>query len=53
MDLLASDASRSRFEAYVEDLASVIGHVDRVVAERMPDRGVLCRCHANAPIQIM
>ena len=31
MDLLASEASRSRFEAYVESLASVIGHADRVV----------------------
>jgi SRSO17 transposase len=31
MDLLASDASRSRFEAYVKDLAGVIGHADRVV----------------------
>jgi SRSO17 transposase len=31
MDLLASDASRLRFEAYVEDLATVIGHADRVV----------------------
>lgn len=31
MDLLASDASRLRFEAYVKELASVIGHADRVV----------------------
>jgi SRSO17 transposase len=31
MDLLASGASRLRFEAYVKDLASVIGHADRVV----------------------
>jgi SRSO17 transposase len=31
MDLLASDASRLRFEAYVKDVASVIGHADRVV----------------------
>jgi SRSO17 transposase len=31
MDLLASDASRLRFEAYVKDIASVIGHADRVV----------------------
>jgi len=31
MDLLASEASRLRFESYVEDLADVIGHADRVV----------------------
>jgi SRSO17 transposase len=31
MDLLASEASRLRFETYVEELASVIGHADRVV----------------------
>jgi len=31
MDLLASEASRLRFESYVEDLAGVIGHADRVV----------------------
>ena len=31
MDLLASDASRLRFEAYVKEVASVIGHADRVV----------------------
>jgi SRSO17 transposase len=31
MDLLASEASRLRFESYVEDVASVIGHADRVV----------------------
>jgi len=31
MDLLASEASRLRFEAYVDDLVSVIGHADRVV----------------------
>ena len=31
MDLLASESSRLRFEAYVEELASVIGHADRAV----------------------
>jgi len=31
MDLLASEASRVRFEAYIDDLVSVIGHADRVV----------------------
>src|SRR6266702_1885170 len=31
MDHLASEASRLRFESYVEDLAGVIGHADRVV----------------------
>ena len=31
MDLLASEASRLRFESYIEDLTSVIGHADRVV----------------------
>ncbi len=31
MDLLESNASRLRFEAYIEQLASVIGHADRVV----------------------
>jgi SRSO17 transposase len=31
MDLLASEASRLRFEAYIDDLVSVIGHADRVV----------------------
>jgi SRSO17 transposase len=31
MDLLASDASRLRLEAYVKEVASVIGHADRVV----------------------
>src|SRR5476651_2869707 len=30
MDLLASESSRLRFEAYIKDLASVIGHADRV-----------------------
>jgi SRSO17 transposase len=31
MDLLASEASRLRFAAYIDDLVSVIGHADRVV----------------------
>jgi SRSO17 transposase len=31
MDLLASEFSRQRFESYVEALAGVIGHADRVV----------------------
>ena len=31
MDLLASEASRLRFEAYIDGVASVIGHADRVV----------------------
>ena len=31
MDLLESDASRLRFEAYIDELASVIGHADRMV----------------------
>jgi SRSO17 transposase len=31
MDLLESNASRLRFEAYIEELAGVIGHADRVV----------------------
>ena len=31
MDLLASESSRLRFETYIKDLASVIGHADRVV----------------------
>jgi len=31
MDLLASEASRLRFEAYIDGLVSVIGHADRVV----------------------
>ena len=31
MDLLESHASRLRFEAYIEELVSVIGHADRVV----------------------
>jgi SRSO17 transposase len=31
MDLLASESSRLRFESYSKDLASVIGHADRVV----------------------
>jgi SRSO17 transposase len=32
MDLLESNASRLRFEAYINELASVIGHADRMVA---------------------
>ena len=31
MDLLASESSRLRFESYIQDLASAIGHADRVV----------------------
>jgi SRSO17 transposase len=31
MDLLENDASRLRFEAYIEQLASIIGHADRTV----------------------
>jgi SRSO17 transposase len=31
MDLLESNASRLRFESYIEQLASVIGHADRMV----------------------
>jgi SRSO17 transposase len=31
MDLLESNASRVRFEAYIEQLTSVIGHADRMV----------------------
>ena len=31
MDLLESNASRLRFEAYIEQLANVIGHADRMV----------------------
>ena len=31
MDLLASQSSRLRFESYIDELASVIGHSDRVV----------------------
>lgn len=31
MDLLASEASRIRFAACIEDLVRVIGHADRVV----------------------
>jgi SRSO17 transposase len=31
MDLPESDASRLRFEAYIDDLVGVIGHADRVV----------------------
>jgi SRSO17 transposase len=31
MDLLENNASRLRFEAYIEQLASVIGHADRMV----------------------
>jgi SRSO17 transposase len=31
MDPLESNASRLRFEAYIEQLASVIGHADRMV----------------------
>jgi SRSO17 transposase len=31
MDLLENNASRLRFEAYIEQLASVIGHADRIV----------------------
>ena len=31
MDLLASESSPLRFGSYVEELASVIGHADRVV----------------------
>jgi SRSO17 transposase len=31
MDLLESNASRLRFEAYIEQLASIIGHADRMV----------------------
>ena len=31
MDLLESNASRLRFEAYIDQLASVIGHADRMV----------------------
>jgi SRSO17 transposase len=31
MDLLKSDASRLRFEAYMSDLVSVIGHAGRAV----------------------
>ncbi len=30
MDRLRSDASRARFDAYIEALVSVIGHADRV-----------------------
>jgi SRSO17 transposase len=31
MDLLTSEGSRQRFESYIEELADVIGHADRVV----------------------
>jgi SRSO17 transposase len=31
MDLFASESSRARFETYIKDLASVIGHADRVI----------------------
>src|SRR4051794_33453904 len=31
MDLLENNASRVRFEAYIEQLANVIGHADRMV----------------------
>jgi SRSO17 transposase len=31
MDLLESEASRLKFEAYVGELASIIGHADRIV----------------------
>ncbi len=31
MDLLANESSRLRFEAYIDALASVIGHADRLV----------------------
>jgi hypothetical protein len=31
MDPLESNASRLRFEAYINELASVIGHADRMV----------------------
>jgi len=31
MDLLESNASRLKFEAYIDELVSVIGHADRVV----------------------
>ena len=31
MDLLESNASRLRFETYIEELVSVIGHADRIV----------------------
>jgi SRSO17 transposase len=30
MDLLASNASRARFDAYIDGLVSVIGHADRI-----------------------
>jgi SRSO17 transposase len=41
MDLLASESSRLRFEAYINDLASVIGHADRVVPLRDYCTGLL------------
>lgn len=31
MDLLESNASRLKFEAYIDELVSVIGHADRIV----------------------
>ena len=31
MDLLENNASHLRFEAYIEQLASIIGHADRMV----------------------
>jgi SRSO17 transposase len=48
MDLLASDASRSRFEAYVEDLAAVIGHADRVVPLHDYCTGLLLPCERKS-----
>ena len=41
MDLLAGKAARARFEAYVKDLASVIGHTDRVVPLLSTDQDLL------------
>jgi SRSO17 transposase len=41
MDLLASEASHRRLEAYIDDLSSVIGHADRVVPLRDYCTGLL------------
>jgi hypothetical protein len=48
MDFGDSDASEMRFAAYVEGLASVIGHKDRVGHCAIIARGSCCRASARA-----
>ena len=53
MDLLDSDAARLRFEAYVKELAIVLGHADRVVPLHDYCTGLLLPGERGAPTLIL